>query len=515
MRRLTSYVVGAFAPEGPSQGTIVNPATEEPLAEISGAEPDGGAVLAYARERGGAALGALTFGERGALLKRTSRALHAHRDELLALAIANGGNTRSDAKFDVDGATGTLMHYGELGEALGSARLLPDGAEVQLGRSPRFVGQHVLGPRRGAALLVNAFNFPAWGWAEKAACALLAGMPIVVKPASATALVAHRMVEIVAAEGLLPDGALQLVVGTVGSLVDALGGRDVLAFTGSSDTAARLRAHPRVVAENVRVNVEADSLNAAVLGPDAEPGGATYDLFVADVVRDMTQKTGQKCTAIRRAFVPSERLAQVGEDLAERLAVVKVGDPALDEVTMGPVATARQLADVRAGIRRLADGARSVFGDGSVAPIGVPAGKGFFVGPVLLAGGGDAAHVHEVFGPVASLLTYADAADAVRLVARGGGGLVASVYSDDRAFLGDVVRGIAAASGRVYVGSAKVAGQMPGPGTVLPQLVHGGPGRAGNGEELGGMRGLSLYLQRTAISGDKALLEAILGATGR
>jgi len=275
MMRLRSYLAGRWTDGGGTQAVLVNPATEEPIAEVAGGTPDGAAALAHARAVGGPALRALGFGKRGELLKRLSALVHAHRDELIGLAVQNGGNTRGDAKFDVDGASGTLAYYAELGRGLGDARWLPDGESVQLGRSPRWVGQHVLSPRPGAALFINAFNFPAWGVAEKAACALLAGMPVIAKPATATALVAHRLVEIWLAEGGLPEGALQLVVGGVGDLLDHLDGHDVLSFTGSSATAARLRGHRRVVERNVRVNIEADSLNVAVLGPDVAAGGDT------------------------------------------------------------------------------------------------------------------------------------------------------------------------------------------------------------------------------------------------
>jgi len=500
---------------GPVAGKLLNPATEEVLAEVGGGPASIGAALKWARERGGTALRVMTFAERGDMLRTLSRAVHAHRDELIGLAVANGGNTRSDAKFDIDGASGTLAHYADLGAALGATRVLTKGDGTQLGRSPRFWGQHVRVARAGVAVLVNAFNFPAWGIAEKAACALLAGMPILAKPATATAHVAHRLVEIFLATGAVPPGAVQILVGPTGDLLDQLGGQDVLAFTGSSHTARLLRGHARIVAESVHVNVEADSLNAAVLGPDVGPGTPTWDLFVGDVARDITQKTGQKCTAIRRIFVCGERAGAVKEALAERLAAIKVGDPARDEVTMGPLSTAQQRDDVRAGIARLAAEGRAIFGgDGTVAPIGVPSGKGFFVGPVLFEvdSGHDARALHadEVFGPVATVAPCVDAADAGALVRRGGGGLVCSAYSDDRAFLTQLVGEIAPYHGRIYLGSAKVAGQTPGPGTALPQLLHGGPGRAGGGEELGGLVGLGLYMQRTALEGDKALIEAVV-----
>jgi oxepin-CoA hydrolase/3-oxo-5,6-dehydrosuberyl-CoA semialdehyde dehydrogenase len=446
-----------------------------------------------------------------------SRAVHARRDELLALAIANGGNTRSDAKFDVDGAIGTLAAYADLAGELGDAQVLLDGEGAQLGRSARLFGQHVFLPRQGVAVHVNAFNFPAWGLAEKAACALLAGMPVISKPATSTAVVAFRLVQILVEDGVLPDGVLSLLCGSSGDLLDRLGGQDVLAFTGSSATAGALRGGAAFAQASAHVNVEADSLNAAVLGPDVQDGSELLNLFVGDVVRDVTQKTGQKCTAIRRVYAPAPVVEAVLERIRERLVAVKIGDPAREEVGMGPVSTAQQLMDVRDGIARLASAGRFVCGGPEpVEALGVDRGKGYFVAPTLVHApeprADDAVHRHEVFGPVATVMPYdGSAAAAARLTAWGGGGLVSSVYSDDKDFARELVLGMAPLHGRITLGTSKSASQAMPPGTVLPQLLHGGPGRAGGGEELGGRRGLALYMQRTALQGDRALVEAIAG----
>jgi oxepin-CoA hydrolase/3-oxo-5,6-dehydrosuberyl-CoA semialdehyde dehydrogenase len=301
---------------------------------------------------------------------------------------------------------------------------------------------------------------------------------------------------------LLPDGALSLLVGSPGKLVSHLGGQDVLAFTGSGDTAERIRQSPNVVRESVRVNVEADSLNAAVLGADVEARSDMYELFLKDVVRDMTQKAGQKCTAIRRILIPAALLEDVKSDLAELLATMKVGDPKEEDVRMGPLATADQLAHAHKGIERL--GGKLAFG--STAKL---FDKGYFLAPVLVEGPGEAVHQHEVFGPVASLLPYES--DPAAIVARGNGGLVSSVYSDDQAFVEQMVLELAPYHGRLFLGHPKIE-LSPGPGTVLPQLVHGGPGRAGGGEELGGPRGLGFYMQRTALEGARPVIQKILGA---
>jgi oxepin-CoA hydrolase/3-oxo-5,6-dehydrosuberyl-CoA semialdehyde dehydrogenase len=505
LRQLPSYLAGRWTAGTGTAQPLFNPATEEPLAAASSEGLDLAAALEHARNAGAPALRALTFAERGALLKAIAETMQEHRAELLELGIANGGNTRSDAKFDVDGAIATLLAYAETGAALGAHRLLPDGEGIQLGRSPRFHGQHVWLPRRGVAVHVNAFNFPAWNFAEKAAVALLAGMPVLAKPATSSALLAHRIVELLIEGKLLPEGALSLLVGPPRDLLSFLGAQDVLAFTGSGDTAARIRALPNVIRHSVRVNVEADSLNAAILGPEVEPRSDMYETFLRDVVRDMTQKAGQKCTAIRRVLVAKERTADVASDLAELLAEVSVGDPGDEATRMGPLATGSQRDDAREGIAALAREAEKRFEQTSL-----PA-KGYFVGPTLLEARADARLVHEreVFGPVATLVAYGEEGPA-GLVSRGEGGLVCSIYAEDPHFIEAAVLEAAPYHGRIFLGHPKIE-LSPGPGTVLPQLVHGGPGRAGGGEELGGPRGLALYSQRVALEGARPTIEKLIG----
>jgi oxepin-CoA hydrolase/3-oxo-5,6-dehydrosuberyl-CoA semialdehyde dehydrogenase len=508
MITLTSYVLGRWQAGSGSAQVLRDPTTEAPLAEV---HPDGidlAKTLAHGREVGGPALRALGFQKRGELLLALSKGIHAHRDELLELSIQNAGTTRGDAKFDVDGATGTLAAYAQFAKELGERPYWADGAPVQLGRTPRFSGQHVWVPRPGVAVHVNAFNFPAWNQCEKMACALLAGMPVLEKPGTPTALVAWRIAQILVESKLLPEGAYQFLAGSARQLPAHLGPQDVLAFTGSSATGAKLRGHPNVVRHNVRVNLEADSLNAAVLAPDVARDSETYDQFLANVELDVVQKTGQKCTAVRRVLVPAERAREVADDLVARLSKVQVGDPRSGETRMGPLVSAEQLADVRAGIAALAKAAQILCG----GPNAVHA-KGYFVAPTLLLAkdaGAAVFHELEVFGPVATLLPYSGrAADAVALVNRGGGGLVASLYSNDKAWSDEVVLGIAPWHGRVWVGSDRTAGQALAPGTVLPASLHGGPGRAGGGAELGALRGLEPYLQRTAVQGFQGFLEKL------
>ncbi len=516
MKRLASYVKGAWVQGSGSTRPLYNPTTEEPIAETSTEGVDFSGAVQFAREVGGPSLRAMTFAQRAQLIRRMAQAIHAGREQLIALAIENGGNTRGDAKFDIDGAAMTLAAYADLGEQLGDRRVLEDGEGVQLGRTARLHGCHIITPRHGVAVHINAFNFPAWGLAEKAAAALLAGMPVITKPATATAVVADELMHLFVDGGFLPEGALSFIAGGVGDLLDHLGGQDVLAFTGSSTTAETLRALGAVVARSVHINVEADSLNAAVLAPDVERGSETEQLFIRDVFKDMTQKAGQKCTAIRRVFVPEDRVEEVTELLAEQLDGLKIGNPATDGVRMGPLASAAQLRDVREGIERLAGATDALWGGtGEVEPVGVPAGKGYFVGPVLRLckdpSTSAVLNADEVFGPVSTLAPYSGAPEeAAKLVTLGAGGLVASVYSDDRAFYQAIVPELAPYHGRLYLGSAKIAAQSPGPGTVLATLLHGGPGRAGGGEELGGARGMKLYQQRTALQGDKGIIKTLL-----
>ncbi len=521
VERLESHVCGAWTAADGEGRPLHNPTTGEVVATATTAGVDYAACLAYARDTGGPALRAMTYSERGQLLQGMADALHGVRDELIGIAITNGGNTRGDAKFDIDGAMFTLAHYAKLAEGMDAGALLADGDAIRLGRSPRFVGQHVFAPRLGVAVHINAFNFPAWGFAEKAAVALLAGMPVVTKPGTSSAALAVACVKRIVDEGVLPAGALSLLTGSVGDLLDHLGPQDVLAFTGSADTGCLIRSTEALLRGSVRVSVEADSLNACVLGADVEPESATWDMFVRETAREMTQKAGQKCTATRRILVPEAVIDLVGEALAEELARTRVGDPSLREVRMGPLATEGQLSDVMAGIERLQACTTVVYAGGEAGGtpgrgplVGIEGDGGWFVSPTLLrAADSDAADIHafEIFGPVATLLPFdGSGAEAARIIGLGQGCLVSSIYSDDAGFIGDTVRGASPWLGRIHIGSAKVAEHSPGPGGVNPALIHGGPGRAGGGEELGGPRGLAFYMQRTALQGDQPLLAGLL-----
>ncbi len=508
MKALASFLEGRWV-EGDGEPTLlVDPTTGAPSAQVRKANVPLGRALQWSRDRG-AALRALTFAQRGAALDALAAVIHAHRDELIDVSRWSGGTTRGDAKFDIDGAAGTLAWYGGLGKSLGDRTFQLDGPPDAVLRSKRMVGQHVWMPRTGVAIHINAFNFPAWGMAEKAAVSWLAGVPVFTKPATSTSALAVRIVELWLGTGALPEGALSLLAGPAGDLLDHVGPQDCVAFTGGSDTAGKVRGHPAVVRHNVRVNIEADSLNASILGPDAEPGSDTFQMFVNDVTKDLVQKAGQKCTCVRRILVPAATADAAIEALVDRLSRVVVGDPADKGTEIGPVASPAQHQVVKGGLAALEAVAKVVWR--ADAP-----GQGCFVTPTLFRADGGAAtpyvHDHEVFGPVATVLPWAGGAqEAVDIVARGGGGLVCSLYTDDLAFAGPVLQGLAPWHGRIHWGSAKVHDQSPGPGTVLPNLLHGGPGKAGGGEELGGARGLAFYCQRTAIMGDRALLERLFG----
>ncbi len=515
MKTLKSYARGAWHEATGGFSTLVDPSTEEPIALASSAGLDFAGMLAHARDVGGPALRALTFAERGDMLRAMSKALRDHRGELLELSTRNTGTTKHDGGFDIDGATGTLAYYGGLGKGLGDRRALADGDDIQLMKTDAFFGQHLLVAKRGVALHVNAFNFPAWGFAEKAACALLAGLPVITKPATSTAWVTERAIEIIVEAGILPAGALQLVCGSTGNLLELLGAQDVFAFTGSADTALMLRSSANLLAANTRVNLEADSLNAAVLAPDVAVASPAWELFLKDVVREMTQKSGQKCTAVRRILVPEGIADAVEAALVAKLAAVVTGNPADPTVTMGPVATASQLRDAEAGVAKLLADARLVHGSGRrTHGVGAPEGKGFFLAPTLLraasAASAGVVHTHEVFAPVATLVPYdGGAARAAEAVALGGGTLVTSVYGDDPEWTRAFVAGVGSFTGRVYIGSAASAPEAPGSGIAMPQTLHGGPGRAGGGEELAGLAGLRPYLQKVALQGGRASLQEI------
>ena len=477
---------------------------------------DFGEAVQFARSVGLPALMAMDFQQRAARLKAIAAYLNERKEQLYAIS-AHTGATRNDGWIDIEGGTGTLYAYAAMGaNELPSGNLIHEGPALPLGKKGGFSGTHILVPRGGLAVHINAFNFPVWGLLEKFAPSFLAGMPCIAKPATATSYLTEAAVRLMFESGLLPAGSLQLVIGGTGDLLDRLQGQDVVTFTGSADTAAKLRTHRNVVAQSIPFNAEADSLNCAILGPDLTPDDEEFELFVKEVAREITTKAGQKCTAIRRAIVPRKHIDAVASKLRERLAKIKVGDPSIEGVRMGALASKDQQRDVAERVAMLVQGNEIVFGaaDG-FAPVGEGVAGGAFFAPTLLlcrdAMRNSAVHDVEAFGPVSTLMPYDDLDQALALAARGKGSLVGTLVTHDPKVAAKVIPIAAAWHGRLLVLDREAAVESTGHGSPLPQLKHGGPGRAGGGEELGGIRAVKHYLQRAALQGSPSMLAAVTG----
>jgi oxepin-CoA hydrolase/3-oxo-5,6-dehydrosuberyl-CoA semialdehyde dehydrogenase len=511
--QLESYVYGAWR-AGLGQGVLLRDAsTGDIVAEASSSGVDFAAVLKHARNVGGPALRALTFHERAAALKSLAKHLSEIKQEFYELSYRTGA-TKNDSWIDIDGGIGTLFVFSSK-----AARDLPngcvylDGPVESLSKGGSFVGQHIYVSREGAAVHINAFNFPVWGMLEKLAPTLLAGMPAIVKPATATAYLTELVVRRIIASGILPEGAVQLVCGGLGDLLDRLDCQDSVSFTGSAATASRLRTHPNIIRHSVPFIAETDSLNSSILAPDARPGSVEFDLFVKEVAREMTVKAGQKCTAIRKALVPAAFAGEVVEALQASLRKVVVGDPRAEGVRMGPLVSLDQRSDVLARVADLQREADIVFGSGRLELKDADQERGAFVPPLLLLcrepHAARAIHEVEAFGPVATVVPYGDMGEAIALARRGAGSLVASVFCADDELAGKLVRGLAPYHGRVLVVNGACAKESTGHGSPLAQLTHGGPGRAGGGEEMGGIRGVLHYMQRTAVQGTPDAITAV------
>ncbi|MBN9005104.1 MAG: phenylacetic acid degradation bifunctional protein PaaZ [Rhizobiales bacterium] len=490
------------------------------VARASSAGLDFGAMVRHARDVGGPALRKLTFHQRADLLRKLAAWLGERKELLYKLAGDTGANKRDNA-IDIEGGLGTLAAYASRGRRdLPDAKFVVEGEVEGLSKGGSFVGQHILSPLHGVAIHINAFNFPCWGLLEKFAPAFLAGVPVIAKPATATAYVTEALVRLMHESGLLPAGSLQLICGSTGDLLDYLGGQDVISFTGSLETSEKLHAHPNIAKHAIRFVAERDSLNAAILGPDVTPEQPEFALFVREIVREMTAKTGQKCTAIRRIFVPRARETAVVAALKTGLAEVKLGDPRSNDKAMGPLVSRAQRDAVRDQIATLATEAEIVFGDpDNCAGDNIDPAKGAFISPILLRAKEPmtARRIHdtEAFGPVATVIAYDNLDQAIELVGRGEGSLVASLFTYDRAVAEAVILGIAPYHGRILIVDRDCAKESTGHGSPLPNLVHGGPGRAGGGEELGGLRGVFHYMQRTAVQASPARLSALTGVWGR
>ena len=514
--QLESFLAGRWQSGAGTPTALRDATTGEVIANACADGLDVAAALDHARRVGGPNLRRLTFHERAALLKALARHLTDRKEELYTLSYATGA-TKSDSWIDIDGGIATLFVYASKGmRELPDARVYVDGATETLSKSGGFVGQHICVPLEGAAVHINAFNFPVWGMLEKLAPAFLAGVPAIVKPATATAYLAELAFRRIIESGLLPEGAVQLICGGVGDLFDHLTCQDVVAFTGSASTARKLRTHPTVIEHSVRFTAETDSLNSSVLGPDATPGTPEFDLFVREVAREMTVKAGQKCTAIRRAIVPAASAANVVEALQAALGKVVLGNPRLEQVRMGPVASLAQRREVLGQLTRLQREAEVVCGNGRQLELaGADADRGAFIAPTLLycreAAGAAAIHEVEAFGPVCTVVTYEGLDSAIELARRGAGSLVGSVFTADESHAARLVLELAPFHGRVLVVNRDCAKESTGHGSPLPHLVHGGPGRAGGGEEMGGIRGVLHYMQRTAVQGTPDVLTAVSG----
>lgn len=509
-RLLESYAAGRWITSTAEGDPLLDASTGEEVARISSSGLDLGAMTDHARTVGGPAIRALTFHERALLLKELATHLTGLKDEFYELSLRTGA-TRRDSMIDIDGGFGTVFSYSSK-----SRRELPndvvvcDGDLEQLGRSGIFMGQHVYTSRPGVAVQVNAFNFPVWGMLEKLAPAFVAGLPSLVKPASQTAYLTELVVRRIIESGILPEGSLQLLSGSAGDLLDHLGVQDSVAFTGSAHTAGILRQHPSVLHGGVQLQVEADSLNCSVLGPDVAAGDPEWDLFVKGVVTEMTAKAGQKCTAIRRVIVPSAVADEMTEAIRTRLASIAVGHPDDESVRMGPLASLGQRQEVRKAVEALRSSCDVMLDEVEVAG---DAGRGAFMSPVLLRARAGAVEPHDVepFGPVSTVMTYDSLDEAITLAARGKGSLVGSVVTHDPAVARTLVLGLAPWHGRILVLDRDDAAESTGHGSPLPMLVHGGPGRAGGGEELGGVRGVLHHMQRSAIQASPDMLTAITG----
>ncbi|MCC7194041.1 MAG: phenylacetic acid degradation bifunctional protein PaaZ [Gemmatimonadaceae bacterium] len=514
-RRLHSYVCGEWVAGAGNATALVHAVTGVPFAEASTGGVDFNRVAEHGRTVGGPRLRAMTFHQRAAMLKALAKHLMERKEEFYRVSAATGA-TRRDGLVDIEGGIGTLFAYASRGRReFPNETFYVDGATEMLSRGGTFVGRHICVPLEGVAVHINAFNFPVWGMLEKLGPTLLAGVPAIVKPATLTSFLTESVFAEMIASGLLPEGSVQLLCGSAGDLLDHLDEQCAVAFTGSAATGRMLKATPAILANNVRFNQEADSLNFSMLGPDAAPGTDEFDLFVKEVANEMTAKAGQKCTAIRRTFVHESMVADVMRALAQRLDGVKVGDPAVEGVRMGPLAGKAQVAEVRKNAALIGRATERVYGaDDGFEVMGADAEKGAFFPPLLFYSsdplGTSEPHDVEAFGPVNTVMPYKSVDDAIELARRGRGSLCGSLFTADDSVARQVVLGTAAYHGRLMLVNRDSAQESTGHGSALPHLVHGGPGRAGGGEELGGARGVLHYMQRTALQGHPSTLTRVV-----
>ena len=514
MQKLQNFALGQWV-SGSGTGTELFDAVNGELVTVADSTGlDFGAMLNYGRETGGPALRKMTFQERGRMLKALALYLTERKAAYYAVSVKTGA-TKIDSWIDIDGGIGNLFAYASLRKQFPDSSFYVDGELAKLSKEGTFIGHHIMVPKEGVALHINAFNFPVWGMLEKIAVNLLAGVPAVVKPATLTSYVTEVVVRDIHASGILPEGALQLICGSANGIFDHLEMQDVVTFTGSASTGKMLKSHPRLVDQAIPFTMEADSLNAAILGLDAAPGTEEFDLFVKEVRKEITVKCGQKCTAVRRILVPEKYLSDVQEALVKALGQTAIGDPRNEKVRMGSLAGKAQREDVLAALNELKKQSEVVFGNDVISLIEAEDSKGAFMSPTLLLNDKPfeklSSHNIEAFGPISTLMPYSTTEEAVALSKLGKGSLVCSITTNDTTIARDFVLNAATHHGRILVLNRASAKESTGHGSPMPMLVHGGPGRAGGGEEMGGKRGVLHYMQRTAIQGSPTMLTAITG----
>jgi oxepin-CoA hydrolase/3-oxo-5,6-dehydrosuberyl-CoA semialdehyde dehydrogenase len=513
MAKLSNYVTGKWITGDGDGQPLYNAVTGEQVANASTRGLDFAAILDYARKTGNPALRKMTFHERGRMLRSVALHLREHLEKFYKLSYKTGA-TKTDSWIDIEGGIGNLFSYASLRRKFPDETFCTDGEGLNLGKTGSFMGQHIMVPKEGVAIHINAFNFPVWGMLEKIAVNLLAGVPALVKPATVSSYLTEAVVKEIVASGILPPGALQLVCGSAGDLLDHVTAQDVVTFTGSASTGLLLKSNANILRENTPFNMEADSLNCLVIGEDTDPSMPEWDLFIKEVRREITVKAGQKCTAIRRIFVPENKMEDALMALSKALSQITIGDPENEKVRMGALAGISQREEVKAQVHKLLVSSRILYGSlDSVELINADAKKGAFLSPLLLMNetpfDSEEAHSIEAFGPVATLMPYKGMSEAIALSKKGKGSLCSSIVTADPAIAREYVLGVATHHGRILVLNKECAAESTGHGSPLPLLVHGGPGRAGGGEEMGGIRGVKHYMQRVAIQGSPSVITAI------
>lgn len=513
MNKLENYISGRWIAGDGEGSALYNAVNGDVITHVTTKGLDFESILEYGRRVGNTALRKMTFHERGRMLRALANHLRNHLERFYQVSYKTGA-TRADSWIDIEGGIGNLFSYASLRRRFPDEPFCVDGDSVSLSKAGGFIGQHILVPKEGVAIHINAFNFPVWGMLEKVAVNLLAGVPAIVKPASVTCYLTHAVVREIVASGILPDGALQLICGSTGDLLEHVNSQDVITFTGSASTGLMLKSQRRILSENVPFNLEADSLNCIVLGNDVDPGMPEWDIFIKEVRREMTAKAGQKCTAIRRIFVPENKMEDVWIAISQSLAQTTIGNPENEKVRMGALAGKDQRKEVKAEVQKLLASSQIVYGSlDSVEVIDADPEKGAFMSPLLLKNEtpftGEEAHTVEAFGPVSTLMPYKGEDEAIALANKGKGSLVCSIVTSNDRIAKHFVLGAGTHHGRILILNNQCARESTGHGSPLPMLIHGGPGRAGGGEEMGGIRGMKHYMQRVAIQGSPTTITAV------